>query len=160
MPTYPNLIYCQKYVYRIQNEHFIVPLCRKNDCQDDDCTPLGTELFPTPHDNTTDFLPGSVTINDNTTGDLEAEAKHARDNGHLNIFLIIGIGAGILVALMILAVALYKFRSRDEGSYRVDESQNFAYLEAKKQQSNGTAVNNMGNGKTSGKKRDVKEWYV
>jgi len=78
----------------------------------------------------------------------------------LNIFLIIGIGAGILVALMILAVALYKFRSREEGSYRVDESQNFAYMEAKKQQNNGTAVNNVGNGKSNGKKRDVKEWYV
>ena len=78
----------------------------------------------------------------------------------MNIFLIIGIGAGILVALMILAVALYKFRSREEGSYRVDESQNFAYMEAKKQQNNGTAVNNVGNGKSNGKKRDVKEWYV
>jgi hypothetical protein len=78
----------------------------------------------------------------------------------LNIFLIVGIACGVLVALIILLVALYKFRSRDEGSYRVDESQNFAYLEAKKQQANGAATNNIGNGKAGGKKKDVKEWYV
>ena len=56
-------------------------------------------------------------------------------------------------------IALYKFRSRDEGSYRVDESQNFAYLEAKKQQTNGAVVHNNGTAKM-GKKKDVKEWYV
>lgn len=128
-------------------------------CDDKDCGPSRTELLPTPHDNTTRLFSGLVTLPDDAT-DVEPEAKKARENGHLNIFLIIGIGAGILVALMILAVALYKFRSREEGSYRVDESQNFAYLEAKKQQSNGSAVNNVGNGKASGKKRDVKEWYV
>ena len=59
-------------------------------------------------------------------------------------------------------IALYKFRSRDEGSYRVDESQNFAYLEAKKQQTNGAVVQNVYNGTANktGKKKDVKEWYV
>lgn len=118
-------------------------------------------LPPSLHDNTTKLFSGPVTIyNGDTTGSGELEATKARENGHLNIFLIVGIGAGILVALIILAVALYKFRSRDEGSYRVDESQNFAYLEAKKQQTNGSAVNNVGNGKANGKKRDVKEWYV
>lgn len=97
------------------------------------------------HSNTTEYI---------------GEKKLKNDGGHLNIFLIVGIAAGVLVALIILVIALYKFRSRDEGSYRVDESQNFAYLEAKKQQTNGAVVHNNGTATKVGKKKDVKEWYV
>lgn len=124
-----------------------------------DCTPLGTELAP----NNTDEYHPRHTINPNgrTTQLTEPMSKKSsNDSGHLNIFLIIGIAAGVLVALIILLIALYKFRSREEGSYRVDESQNFAYLEAKKQQANGAAATNIGNGKAGSKKKDVKEWYV
>ncbi|GAB1597700.1 neurexin-2-like isoform X5 [Argonauta hians] len=107
----------------------------------------------------------------------------------LNIGLIVGIAAGVLVALIVLIIALYKFRSRDEGSYKIDESQNFAYLDSKQQQSNGallphnttpggsigggiggmggmggsmggSIVSGGGGGSKSGKKKDVKEWYV
>ncbi|XP_060602155.1 neurexin-1-like isoform X2 [Ruditapes philippinarum] len=132
-------------------------------CKDKDCEPLGTELIPPSGKNTTVYNPPGHTANpDGKTTDLsEPRAKKSsNDSGHLNIFLIVGIACGVLVALIILLVALYKFRSRDEGSYRVDESQNFAYLEAKKQQANGAATNNIGNGKAGGKKKDVKEWYV
>ncbi|XP_061165140.1 neurexin-1-like isoform X3 [Saccostrea echinata] len=80
-----------------------------------------------------------------------------------NLALIIGIVGGVLVALIILIIALYKFRSRDEGSYKVDESQNFAFLEKKQQQGNGHGAllgNHSSGGGKSGKKKDVKEWYV
>lgn len=78
-----------------------------------------------------------------------------------NLALIIGIVGGVLVALIILIIALYKFRSRDEGTYKVDESQNFAFLEKKQQQGNGALLgNHSGGGGKSGKKKDVKEWYV
>lgn len=78
-----------------------------------------------------------------------------------NLALIIGIVGGVLVALVILIIALYKFRSRDEGTYKVDESQNFAFLEKKQQQGNGALLgNHSGGGGKSGKKKDVKEWYV
>ena len=95
----------------------------------------------------------------NTT-EVPMETKDKKDANQLNIFLIIAIVAGVVLALVILFIAFYKFRSREEGSYRVDESQNFAYLEAKKQQTNGSAINSVGNGKAGGKKKDVKEWYV
>ncbi|XP_053395317.1 neurexin-1-like isoform X3 [Mercenaria mercenaria] len=130
-------------------------------CKDKDCKPQGTELAPPSGKNITVYDPQTTNPNGKTTDLSEPRTrKSSSDSGHLNIFLIVGIACGVLVALMILLVALYKFRSRDEGSYRVDESQNFAYLEAKKQQANGAAATNIGNGKAGGKKKDVKEWYV
>ncbi|XP_067682448.1 neurexin 1-like isoform X3 [Haliotis asinina] len=78
----------------------------------------------------------------------------------VNIGLIIGIAAGVLVAILILIFALYKFRSRDEGTYKVDESQNFSYLESKKQQGNGALLGKGEETGKRGKKKDVKEWYV
>lgn len=128
-----------------------------------DCKDNNNELSSIINKNSTNVSPphGTVSQNGITTERSEPIAKsNPGDSGHLNIFLIIGIAAGVLVALIILLVAFYKFRRSDEGSYRVDESQNFAYLEAKKQQSNGTTGASVGNGKAGGKKKDVKEWYV
>ncbi|KAK3584589.1 hypothetical protein CHS0354_040294, partial [Potamilus streckersoni] len=99
-------------------------------------------------------LTTSVSPTDTHSPEQAREKKSG--TGEINIALIIGVTAGVVVALIILLVALYKFRSREEGSYKVDESQNFAYLESKKQPSNGALVNHNG----SGKKKDVKEWYV
>ncbi|KAK3092973.1 hypothetical protein FSP39_009553 [Pinctada imbricata] len=76
-----------------------------------------------------------------------------------NLALIIGIVAGVVIALIILVIALYKFRSRDEGTYKVDETQNFPYLEGKNKQSNGALLGHSQSSK-SGKKKDVTEWYV
>lgn len=77
-----------------------------------------------------------------------------------NIGLIMGIIAVVIIALIILVIALYKFHRRDEGTYKVDETQNFAYLESKKQTGNGALLGPVpGNGKVA-KKKDVKEWYV
>ncbi|XP_029634772.1 neurexin-3 isoform X2 [Octopus sinensis] len=131
---------------------------------------------------------------DNPTNTLETETnqfpgKTFENSDDLNIGLIVGIAAGVLVALIVLIIALYKFRSRDEGSYKIDETQNFAYLDSKQQQSNGallphnttpggglgggiggmggmgggmggSIVSGGGGGGKSGKKKDVKEWYV
>ena len=77
-----------------------------------------------------------------------------------NLALIIGIVAGVVIALIILIIALYKFRSRDEGTYKVDESQNFPYLDGKKQHSNGSLLGNNHSSSKTGKKKDVTEWYV
>jgi len=43
------------------------------------------------------------------------------------IAMIIGIVASIIIVLLLLALAVYKYRSRDEGTYRVDESKNYGY---------------------------------
>jgi len=43
------------------------------------------------------------------------------------IIMIIGIVASIIIVLLLLALAVHKYRSRDEGTYRVDESKNYGY---------------------------------
>ena len=43
------------------------------------------------------------------------------------IAMIIGIVVSIIVVLLLLALAVHKYRSRDEGTYRVDESKNYGY---------------------------------
>lgn len=43
------------------------------------------------------------------------------------ILMIVGIVAAIIVVLLLLALAVYKYRSRDEGTYRVDECKNYGY---------------------------------
>ncbi|KAL3872892.1 hypothetical protein ACJMK2_036073 [Sinanodonta woodiana] len=108
-----------------------------------------------------DMQRGKITTSVSPTDTYSPEQAREKKSGtgEINIALIIGVTAGVVVALIILLVALYKFRSREEGSYKVDESQNFAYLESKKQASNGALVNHNGSGKV-GKKKDVKEWYV
>ncbi|XP_069116401.1 neurexin-1-like isoform X2 [Argopecten irradians] len=97
---------------------------------------------------------GSEDLTKPTGGQMESELTPH------NIGLIIGIIAVVIIALIILIIALYKFHRRDEGTYKVDETQNFAYLESKKQNGNGALLGPVpGNGKMA-KKKDVKEWYV
>lgn len=137
---------------------------RKNNktitCYGDDCA-QGTELIVSPDQSSTRVYNENYELDSSNTTKPPGETKlKNKDGGHLDIFIIVGIAAAVLVVLIILVVALYKFRRREEGSYRVDESQNFAYLEAKKQQTNGAVVHNNGTATKVGKKKDVKEWYV
>ncbi|PVD32369.1 hypothetical protein C0Q70_07803 [Pomacea canaliculata] len=99
-------------------------------------------------------------VSEKPTGDTNKTLSSGGSSG-LNLGLIIGIAVSVLVAVVILCIALYKFRSRDEGTYKVDESQNFTSLDSKKsQQGNGTLLSSSDTGKRGGKKKDVKEWYV
>ena len=88
----------------------------------------------------------------------------------LNIGLIVGIAAGVVLLLLILAYALYKYKSRDEGSYKIDESKNYSYeaytAQAAKQpltpsntHANGGVSKSSSHG-SKPRKKDVKEWYV
>ncbi|CAL1526179.1 unnamed protein product [Lymnaea stagnalis] len=83
------------------------------------------------------------------------------DDSGINLGLILGITGSVLVAVIVLCIALCKLRSRDEGTYKVDETQNFSALQSKKSQGNGALASGSesGSGKR-GKKKDVKEWYV
>jgi len=54
-------------------------------------------------------------------------AQHRVSPLTTGIAMIIGIVASIIVVLLLLALAVHKYRSRDEGSYRVDESKNYGY---------------------------------
>ena len=88
-----------------------------------------------------------------------------------NIILIVGITAGVLVILLVLAFAIYKYKSRDEGSYKIDESKNYPYQEGAavaacnkpSSQVNGgscTRSSQSGMQTASKPKKNVKEWYV
>ena len=84
----------------------------------------------------------------------------------LNIGLIVGIAAGVVLLLFILAYAVYKYRSRDEGTYKVDETNNYRYETVSTkppcQQHNGNSslTKPISNGSKPKKKGAVKEWYV
>ena len=90
-----------------------------------------------------------------------------------NIILIVGITVGVLVILLLLAFAIYKYKSRDEGSYKVDESKNYmhpyqegaavAACNKPSSQVNGgscTRSSQSGMQTASKPKKNVKEWYV
>ncbi len=88
-----------------------------------------------------------------------------------NIIVIVGITAGVLIILLLLAFAIYKYKSRDEGSYKIDESKNYPYQEGAavaacnkpSSQVNGgscTRSSHSGMQTASKPKKNVKEWYV
>lgn len=82
------------------------------------------------------------------------------DSMFINIPLIVGIAVGVLVALCIVIFIVYKLKKRSNGSYKIDESKNYA--DSKKPLQNGEnghrVKSNSSPAKT--KKGDVKEWYV
>ena len=73
--------------------------------------------------------------------------------------LILGITGSVVVAIIVICIAFCKLRGRDEGTYKVDESQNFSSLQPKKSGGNMSMGGDSGGGRR-GKKKDVKEWYV
>jgi len=80
----------------------------------------------------------------------------------LSIGFIVGIAAGVVILCFIIAFAFYKYKSRDEGSYKVDESKNYPY-EAPVPKPTPTQANGgykSGTPTPKPKKKDVKEWYV
>ncbi|GFT00428.1 neurexin-1a [Nephila pilipes] len=91
-----------------------------------------------------------------------------------NTALVIGVIAGALIAIVLIALIVYKLRNRTEGSYKVDESKNYQFgtqfgaIAASPAFLNGPMppVNSLSKGhpeKTPKKKKggkDLKEWYV
>ena len=88
-----------------------------------------------------------------------------------NTALVIGVIAGILIAIVLVALVVYKLRNRTEGSYKVDESKNYQFgaIAASPAFLNGPPpphLNGLTKGnpeKTPKKKKggkDLKEWYV
>ncbi|XP_026135059.1 neurexin-1-beta-like isoform X2 [Carassius auratus] len=75
--------------------------------------------------------------------------------------MVAGIVAAAALCILILLYAMYKYRNRDEGSYHVDESQNYICNSA---QSNGTILKEKPMDGTSSvsksKKNKNKEYYV
>lgn len=87
--------------------------------------------------------------------------------------LIVGIVASVMIAVVIIAFLVYRFRNRPEGSYKVDEGKNYrfgaeptpipnsasGYINDYQTQFNGAVRTAEKAGKLP-KKKDIKEWYV
>lgn len=88
----------------------------------------------------------------------------------MNIGLIAGIGAGIVVLVVVLAYALYKFSSRSQGPRKTGQLSQLGDFDDTGQsiltgKDTGSAVgggqaNDDATSGTKRKKKDVKEWYV
>ncbi|XP_077861807.1 neurexin-3 [Saccoglossus kowalevskii] len=79
--------------------------------------------------------------------------------------MVIGIVAAVCIAVLILLYAIYKYRNRNEGSYRIDESRNYSYGAPNNTvvmpNANGALYNGKdGINKPLMKKQDSREWYV
>ncbi|CAM1325515.1 NRXN2 (predicted) [Pycnogonum litorale] len=118
--------------------------------------------------------------NDNAVDTAGSKNTRPKSRSAETLTLVVGIVAGVMVAVVIIAFLVYRFRNRPEGSYKIDESKNYrfssdpgtlsisvsGYMNGSQTQMNG-AVKNGGNGGGGGdkagklpKKKDVKEWYV
>jgi len=81
------------------------------------------------------------------------------------IAMIIGIVVSIIVVLLLLAFGVHKYRSRDEGTYRVDESKSYGYdacnskplvhLDGRSRSSSSSAQS-----LRQKRKESQREWYV
>ena len=75
--------------------------------------------------------PRPVRLAPATTQDVAAVpgrgARRSVSSLTTGIAMIVGIVASIIVVLLLLTLAVHKYRSRDEGTYRVDESKNYDY---------------------------------
>ncbi|CAH1263758.1 NRXN2 [Branchiostoma lanceolatum] len=73
--------------------------------------------------------------------------------------MVVGIVVAAAIALLILLYAMYKYRNRDEGSYRIDESRNYNFhTSGLPAQQNGSVPKEKPHKPV--KKKDSKEWYV
>ncbi|CAH1791707.1 unnamed protein product, partial [Owenia fusiformis] len=96
---------------------------------------------------------------DGGTKTVTGERGSLLDGSSINIWLIIGICVGGFVFLMlIVAFIMYKLKTKDKGSYKIDESKNYSTLQPEKLSNGGTK--NALTSKPNGKKKAVKEWYV
>lgn len=78
-----------------------------------------------------------------------------------DLVIIVGASSGLLLTLLILSFGVYRYRSRDQGSYKVDNRDYTLYEACSGAEENG-AMYRLKNLKLNGKvqKKTVKEWYV
>ena len=127
-----------------------------------------TTRWPLVGSNTQRPVGGVPTVSPSGTGVVDNNGVNHQqrpDDGHypVNVGMFVGIAAGCLLLIFILAYALYKYVSREEGSYKIDESKNYPYESPVSKPSptinGGMSKSGMTPPKPA-KKKDVKEWYV
>ena len=116
----------------------------------------------TSHTNIKSSSPG-----DSAATDVSPDASLSSNSHILNIALIIGVLFGLILLICIIAYAIYKYRKRDEGTYKIDDTKNYRYetvstkMPSHANGSNGVAAKSaMNSSKSVAKKGTVKEWYV
>ncbi|XP_076318595.1 neurexin 1-like [Tachypleus tridentatus] len=101
--------------------------------------------------------------------DLQKPNKKPKSSAD-NTALVIGIFAGVLISIVLIALIVYKLRNRTDGAYKIDESKNYHFdpisnspsLLGGQQHVNGI-LKSTEKGHRAPKKKDVKdlkEWYV
>ncbi|XP_070578761.1 neurexin-3-like isoform X4 [Ptychodera flava] len=95
----------------------------------------------------------------------EGMAKPLAKSGLGQTAMVVGIVAAVCIAVLILLYAVYKYRNRNEGSYRIDESRNYSYGTPTGTVIMPNANGSLYNGKDAVnkplmKKHDSREWYV
>ena len=73
---------------------------------------------------------------------------------------ILGVAAASFLVLLLLIFAICKYRNRDEGTYRIDETKNFGPFAELDAPLNGTSKKTSNNKNNRRKGVGVKEWYV
>lgn len=80
---------------------------------------------------------------------------HASRTSAMHVGLAVGLPFGVMLFLFVVAYAVYKYRSRDEGTYRIDEGSGYDAYNSK------PLIHLNGRAKYSRQKvKDNKEWYV
>lgn len=90
------------------------------------------------------------------------EAIHSDASG--SVALIISIVAGTLIVVILIVLLVLKFKGRQDGAYKVDESKNYEGIPTVPT----PMINGQGNGAikpgdrrpVKKQSKDVKEWYV
>ena len=82
-----------------------------------------------------------------------------------NFGFIVGVAAASFFVLLLVIFAICKYRNRDEGTYRIDETKNFGpFAELDAPLNGGSSKSSRSKSSASGKNRrkgvGVKEWYV
>lgn len=99
--------------------------------------------------------PSKIAKSSSSSSSRPSSSTPQKSHG-LSIWLIVGVTAAVILLLLSIAFVVYKYRSRDEGSYKIDESRNYGYEACNSK----PMVYLNGKVKSGRHKRKDVEWYV
>lgn len=100
--------------------------------------------------------PGTLDSNKSSLSMAKDGKNRQQETKGIGVGVIVGICAAILLVIFVIVFVVYKYRSRDEGSYKIDESRNYGYEACNSK----PMVHLNGKVKSGRHKRKDVEWYV